>query len=330
MRLLSHRPSVLFKIEHHATESGDDPAVDGVVISGPGWDERLRDALAGLSEAERDGLFAVRLGDEQGLPLHARTLLDRSRTDWFPKFLSNGQMAWVFQPVVDLRAATVFGRQALVRGKMGRSEIRGSELVEAAQAHDALFSFDSRARVAALEAGLPSLPEGEVLFVRLDPRGALDLDSSLRSVWPVVERLGGGDGVVGLELVGAERYPDLPMLERLVAVHREQGAVIAVDELSAGATSLAMLERLRPDLAKLDAVLLKDLEASPPRRRLVGSLVEVAHEIGVRVVADGIERDSQLEALAELDVDFGLGSYLGQPTEEMLPVDARLLSRAAV
>ena len=70
VRLLSHRPSVLFKVEHHATEPVEgDVAVEGVVLSGPGWGEALKALLAALSHAERACLFAVRLDDPLGLPL---------------------------------------------------------------------------------------------------------------------------------------------------------------------------------------------------------------------------------------------------------------------
>jgi EAL domain-containing protein (putative c-di-GMP-specific phosphodiesterase class I) len=326
VRLLSHRPSVLFKVEHHATEAVEgDIAVEGVVVSGPGWGERLRDLMGALTPAERACLFAVRLGDATALPLPAKTLLDRARTDWFPKFLSQGQMAPVFQPIVDLRDATVYAREALIRGRLGKVEVRGAELVEAAEVHDALFSFDARARAASLEAGLGRLPEGEVLFVKLDPRGVLDVDSSVRSIWPLVERMGARAEGVGLELVRPERYEDLGMLEALVAAHRERGAVISLDELSAGTESLRVLEALQPSVVKLSLHLCKGIERSPARRHLVGALVEVAHELSCRVVAVGVERDSELESVQELGIDFGQGFYLGQPTEEMLPVDARLV-----
>src|SRR5919202_1315936 len=169
VRLLSHRPSVLYKVEHHATEPVDgDIAVEGLVLAGPGGDERLKDLLASLAQSERACLFAVRLADDQALPLPAETLLDRSRTDWFPEFLSHGQMKPHFQPIVDLKSGRVFGREALMRGKLGATEVRGGELLVAAEAHDALFSFDYRARTAALEIGLPLLPEGEILFVNPD------------------------------------------------------------------------------------------------------------------------------------------------------------------
>jgi EAL domain-containing protein (putative c-di-GMP-specific phosphodiesterase class I) len=329
VRLLSHRPTVLFKIAHLGLEPEGDVADEGVVMSGPGWGDRLRDAFETLSHAERACLFAVRLDDEHGLPLAAKTLLDRARTDWFPKFLSQGRFEPVFQPVVDLSDGSVHGREALMRGKMGKSEVRGAELLQAAEAHDALFSFDSRSRAAALEAGLPILPDGEVLYVNLDLRAVLDVDSSLRGVWPVAERLGGGAGRIGLELMDPEHHPDPALLTSLVAAHRRQGALIALDGLSAGDECLQLLEDLKPDLAKLSQGLVKNVETSAARRSLVGALVEVAHEIGTKVVAVGIERDSELEAVAALGVDFGQGFFLGQPTEEMLPVDGRMVRRRA-
>ena len=137
----------------------------------------------------------------------AETLLERSRTDWFPEFLSHGQMTPHFQPIVDLSTGAAFGREALMRGKLGAVEVRGGELLAAAEAHDALFSFDTRARVAALEVGLPLLPDGEMLFVNLDPRAFLDVESSVRTTWPVVARLGADPARLCIELVRPERSP---------------------------------------------------------------------------------------------------------------------------
>ena len=177
VRLLSHRPSVLYKVEHLASEpAAGDIAVEGLLLAGPGWDERLKSVIKSLSISERACLFAIRLADEQMLPVPAETLLDRTRTDWFPEFLSHGQMKPHFQPIVDLATACLRPRGADAR-MLGTVELRGAELIAAAEAHDALFSFDYRARTAALEVGLPLLPEGELLFVNLDPRAVLDVES---------------------------------------------------------------------------------------------------------------------------------------------------------
>jgi EAL domain-containing protein (putative c-di-GMP-specific phosphodiesterase class I) len=195
----------------------------------------------------------------------------------------------------------------------------------AAEAHDAIFSFDYRARTAALEVGLPLLPEGEVLFVNLDPRASLDVESSLRTTWPIVARLGADPSRICLEFVKPERCPDRDLLQAMAQAHRKRGAKIALDDLSGGPDSLACLEMLRPDIAKIDTALTAGIHHSPARRKLVQALVECAHELGARVVAEGVERVDEFRAMAELGVDLGQGFYFGQPTDKPMAVDTRLV-----
>jgi EAL domain-containing protein (putative c-di-GMP-specific phosphodiesterase class I) len=330
VRLLSHRPSVLYKVEHLASEPIDgDIAVEGMQLAGPGWEDRLKELLNSISHSERACLFAVRLDDEQGLPIAADILLDRARTDWFPEFLSHGVMTPHFQPIIDLADGRAFGREALMRGMLGATEVRGAELMAAAEAHDALFSFDSRARAAALETGLSLLPYCELLFVNLDPRAVLDIESSLRTTWPVVLRLGADPSRICLELIRPERTADRDLLKNLVNAHRERGALVALDDLSGGTDSLACLELLRPDIGKIDRAMTAGIQHSPARRRLVAALVECAHEQGCRVVAEGIERVDEFETMRELGVDLGQGFYFGQPTAKPMAVDPRLVRRRA-
>jgi EAL domain-containing protein (putative c-di-GMP-specific phosphodiesterase class I) len=330
VRLLSHRPSVLYKVEHLASEPAEgDIAVEGLLLAGPGWDDRLKSVVKLLSGSERACLFAVRLADQQALPMLAETLLDRARTDWFPEFLSHGQMRPHFQPIVELSTGRAFGREALMRGMLGTVELRAGELIAAAEAHDALFSFDYRARTAALEVGLPLLPEGEILFVNLDPRAVLDVESSMRTTWPVVGRLGADPSRICIEIIRPERCADRDLLHEMVQGHRQRGALVALDDLSGGTDSLACLELLRPDIAKIDNALTAGIQHSPARLRLVQALVDCAHELGAKVVAEGVERVDEFRAMADLGVDLGQGFYFGQPTERPMAVDTRLVRPSA-
>ena len=326
MRLLCQRPSVLIKVGHLATEL---EPTGGLVVAGPDWEARLKELLATLAPGERAGLWAVRLGDPHALPLPAEQALARSRTSWFPQFLSSGSMAPHFQVVVDLATGAAHGREALMRGKLGSTEVRGAELVAAAEAHEALFSFDARARTAAIEVGAPALPAGEVLFVNLDPRAVVDVPTSVRATWNVVERVGVDPASLCFELVNVERCPDRDMLLALCDDYRERGASICLDDLSGGADALTCLEVLRPEIAKLDSRVTAGIELSTGRRRLVAALVEVAHEQGCRVAAEGVERITEFEVIRELGVDLGQGFYFGQPSERMLPFDSRLVQRSA-
>jgi len=315
VRLKSHRPSVSAKIERLA-------GCEDAVLTGQGWPDRLKALLAQLARPERALVLALPLGDPDALPLPAQTVLDRARTDWFADFLSQGDLRPRFQAVVSLRDGVVVGRQARAAGRLGATEVRGEELREAAQAHDALFSFDARVRARALQVGLPLLGPGERLFVVLETRCLLDVESSLRSVWPVVERLGADPTRVCLELASAGRCPDQELLRDVVAAHRARGAAIALSDVCADDT-LGLLEVLRPDVARLSRILTTEVERSPARRALVAAMVAFAHEHSCRVMAEWIEQMGQYQALRELGVDLGQGFYFGQPTERPVASQAR-------
>ena len=329
MRLLSHRPSVLYKVEHLATEPPEgDIAVEGLKLAGPGWDDQLEGAPAARSRSPSARASSPSgLADEQALPLPAETLLRPRAHGLVPRVpLARADEARTSSRSSSSTTGRSFGREALMRGKLGAVEVRGGELLAAAEAHDALYSFDARARAAALEIGLPLMPEGEMPVRQPRPaRGARRRVRRCGRRGRSSSRLSADPSRICLEIVRPERCPDREMLEDLVAAHRKRGALIALDDLSGGTESLAYLELLKPDFAKIDNKLTAGIQYSDGRRRLVAALVECAHECKARVVAEGIERVGEFEAMRDLGVDFGQGFYFGQPTERPMAVDPRLV-----
>ena len=127
--------------------------------------------------------------------------------------------------------------------------------------------------------------------------------------------MGADPSRICLELIRPERTADRELLKSLVNAHRERGALVALDDLSGGiGLARPASTTLRPDIGKIDRAMTAGIQHSPARRRLVAALVECAHEQGCRVVAEGIERVDEFEAMRELGVDLGQGYYFGQPT----------------
>ena len=327
VRLLSHRPSVLYKVEHLATEPTEgDIAVEGLKLAGPDWVERLKTLLQALSQSERACLFAVRLSDEQALPLPAETLLDRARTDWFPEFLSHGLMRPHFQPIVELTT----GRCVRPRGADARQarRRRGARRRAAGRRRGARRAV--LLRLARPRRGARDRPAADARG--RDPvRQPRPARGARRRFLPAHDLAAGRAASTPTPRGSASSScarsaaPTARCSRSSSQAHRKRGALIALDDLSGGTDSLAYLEPLKPDFAKIDNKLTAGIQYSDGRRRLVAALVECAHECGARVVAEGIERVGEFEAMRDLGVDFGQGFYFGHPTERPMAVDPRLV-----
>ena len=291
--------------------------------TGPCWPERLGAAMARLSPSEQG---ALRVSLDDGDVIDAVTALELGRTPWLPGLLADGGIFMAFQPVVDLRTGATHGREALIRGHAGGRERSGAEIVSAARAHDALFQMDVAARTLAIETAAETLPDDELLFVNFNPTAIYDPEVCLRTTWAAARRVGLPLSRVCFEVVETDRYPDLDFLERILLRYRAEGALVALDDLGTGYTSLAYLRRLRPDVVKLDRSLSASLQDDAARRQLVGALIQYAHELDIAVVAEGLETAEDVATAQELGADLGQGWHLGRPVTTLAKVDPALVA----
>lgn len=213
----------------------------------------------------------------------------------------------VFQPIVDLERGAPFGFEALVRS--GYAPMANpAALLAAAEKLGRLHELGRLVRARAAEVFGHHAPAEARLFVNLHP---LELDDpALFSAEDPLASL--GERVV-FEIT--ERVPLLE-LDRAVAngeVLRQRGASLAVDDLGSGFACLNTFAALRPEIVKLDMALTRNLDTRPVQRRIVAALVELAHQLDCRVVAEGVETQAEREALLELGCTLQQGYLYGRP-----------------
>ena len=243
---------------------------DGLRLEGAGWCDRLQALLDELSFSERAALLAAPLhGRSEGIALPVDDVLTRARTDWLPELLNSSAIYPHLQPIVSLTDGRTYGYESLLRGRVGDRELNGGEIVAAAQAHGAIFTLDLVGRTVALEQGMPKLDDDEILFVNFTPTAIYDPEVCLRTTWAIARRHGLSMERICFEVVETEQYPDVEFLRRILDEYRGQGAMVALDDLGAGHSSLTYLDALRPDVVKLDRALISGIDrrsASPATR----------------------------------------------------------------
>jgi len=221
----------------------------------------------------------------------------------------------LFQPIVDLERGTVCGYEILARFP--------------AAPHLSPDVWFAAARRHGLEGRLESVVVREALAARavLAPGCFLSLNASPAALLSdeVREAFAEGGRLEPLVVEVTEQSDaDLRALREALDELRDHGAQVAVDDAGSGYASLGRITALRPQVVKIDRALVSDLHVDPAKAAVVQALCELAGRIDAWVVAEGIERQEEVDALLRLRVPLGQGFAFGRPSPAMAEVDAAL------
>ena len=116
-----------------------------------------------------------------------------------------------------------------------------------------------------------------------------------------------------LEITESGLIEDLGIASNLLSVLRGAGCRIAIDDFGTGYSSLAYLKALPLDYLKIDKKLAQDITGSPRDRIVVRGVIDMARSLGLTVIAEGVENEAQLEALAKEGCQIYQGFLCSEP-----------------
>src|SRR5437588_1400888 len=155
--------------------------------------------------------------------------------------------------------------------------------------------------------------------VNVSPK-QLQEENFLKTVAQTLDDTGLGPEFLEIEVTETSlmQNPDVG-IQTLIGL-REMGLRIAIDDFGTGYSSLGYLKRLPIDSVKLDASFVKDATSDPDNAALVMAIITLAHNLRLRVIAEGIETEDQLAFLRLLRCDRGQGYFFGRPamSDEMI------------
>ena len=220
-----------------------------------------------------------------------------------------------FQPIVDVEAGMVFAHEALVRGVDGA----GAATVLSAVDDGNRYSFDQACRVKAIElaASLAMPSGGSHLSINFLPNAVYEPSACIRLTLATAKRTGFPLDRLIFEFTENEKL-DPEHVQRIVTTYKSMGFKTAIDDFGAGYAGLNLLARFQPDIIKLDMELVRSIDESRARRVVVKAVVEACDDLGVTVLAEGIETAAEHRVLCDLGIRLQQGYWFAKPAFESL------------
>jgi EAL domain-containing protein (putative c-di-GMP-specific phosphodiesterase class I)/ActR/RegA family two-component response regulator len=232
-----------------------------------------------------------------------------------------GRMQLYLQPIVTATDYSVVAAEALIRWQDPlRGEVEPEHFIPATEQDPALID---RLTMWVVESGVACHRRlaGSGLAVRisvnLSGRSLRDRDFPDR-VGAVLGRMSAPPGAIGLEITESAAMDDLDASADVLTRLRLKGLPVALDDFGTGHWSLTALRRLPFSAIKLDKSFVGDMERSKESLTIVRSVIQLAHDLGLASVAEGVATPGTARLLTEL----GIGAMQGHHFSPPLPVDA--------
>jgi EAL domain-containing protein (putative c-di-GMP-specific phosphodiesterase class I) len=238
---------------------------------------------------------------------------------WLGEIIEGGRLKTQFQPIVEAAdPRRVFAHECLLRGVDPEgAPINPGRMFETARAAGMLFALDGAARVTAVETAHAAAVDSNI-FINFTPTSIYDPANCLRTTLKAIDSTTLNREKFVFEVVESERIDDVGHLANVLDQYRENGFRVALDDVGAGYSSLNLLPVLKPDFVKIDMELVQGVNEDPVKAAVVERLVDLAHDIGARIIAEGIETKDELYWLISKGVDLLQGFYLARPADAPL------------
>jgi EAL domain-containing protein (putative c-di-GMP-specific phosphodiesterase class I) len=222
--------------------------------------------------------------------------------------------SFAYQPIVDTIDQSLFSYEALIRGPNGESA--GSVLSRIAEAD--MHQFDGDCRVGALKLAARLGLQCNINLNFL-PRSLQSCPDALARLLSAADEFGIPLDHLVLEVTEGEVVQDLVAFAQTMNELRRSGVKLAIDDFGAGYAGLAMLADFQPDLIKIDMNLVRGIDGRGPRQAIVLAILQVCSDLGIEVIAEGVETSGEKRWFEDAGVRLFQGYLFGRPAFESLP-----------
>ena len=275
--------------------------------------ELVEEADAAMYEAKSAGGDVHRVYDEA---VRSRAMLDLVTYQALREAISGDELRLHYQPTIELRTGRVVGVEALVRWEHPRFGLIGpDQFIPFAEATGLIVPIGALVLAEACaqrQRWRDRTDSSFAIAVNLSARQFADPDL-VRTITTALEESGASPAGLILEITETALMEHAEVTLLTLRTLHDLGLRIVIDDFGTGYSSLSYLKRFPVDALKIDRSFVAGLGADRDDESIVGSVINLAHNLGMTAVAEGVETDAQLELLRGLDCDEVQGFRFSRP-----------------
>lgn len=272
-----------------------------------------RDAYAAVHQAKMLGGNQYALFDEG---MHEKTRARLQLEAELRHALDRREFVLFFQPIVCLRTGRLVTLEALLRWEHPtRGCLPPSEFLDTLAAMGLMTDVGRWIVAEACRQSVElrrRLEFDASISINVSPRQLLEHDFVGQTALQIADA-GASPEWIEFEITEDIALGDGEAAMRILHDLRQRGVRVRIDDFGTGYSSLSYLQQLPVHGLKIDRAFLEQFETDTHRREIVGAIIRLAHVLGLDVVAEGVEREEQLNALRDLGCDLVQGYHIAQP-----------------
>ena len=291
----------------------------GIVVypdDGKDFESLLRNADTAMYQAKGAGRNTYRFFNKQ---MNVDAIEHLHMRNELGKALERSELVLHYQPQVDLASGEVFGAEALIRWNHPTlGMVQPGRFIPVAESSGLIVPIGEWILLEACRQAVEWLHAGINLVVAVNISAMQFKSGDLKeSVSRALAESGLPANLLELELTESILIQGAENVLNTVRQIRALGVSFSIDDFGTGYSSLSYLKRFAVSKLKIDQSFVRDLATDPEDAAIVRAIISMAHDLNLRVIAEGVEREDQLKFLQSHNCDEIQGYFVGKPVPAM-------------
>ena len=223
------------------------------------------------------------------------------------------ELDFAFQPIVNTKTGKIFAVEALLRktNKVGFDNI--FDFFDEAYKREQLYNTDLLLRGKAIHKFIDIDINNIMLFFNLDNRILFDESYEKGNTKSILKKLELKKKSICFELSERGSLPSAKDLAKVLKNYKDEGFKIAIDDFGQGISGMELLYNSNPNFLKIDKFFIRYVPNDIKKQIILNSIVTLSHQLGIKVIAEGVETKDELKWCQSLNIDFIQGYYIQKP-----------------